>query len=329
MPKKNIIKSVLESLAVGDALGMPTEFMTRKTIKERFGQVDRLLHPRESFIHNNLSFAQVTDDTEQVIYLIKDYCSKGYIDVEGTALSLLRWIRETGAIEKRYIGPSSLKALKAIEEGEDPYKAGQNGTTCGGIMRTPAAVLCTKEGDRQTLINNVLNCCIPTHNTSTALEAAMAYAFAMQSCFYEKDIDKIIESAIEGASEGIKHAPYIICAPSSGERIKYLRKIIPGFNSGDQLLDFLFDIYGAGMESEDVCAAVFGIFLYAKNDVWLAIRLAASLGGDTDTVAALAAAICAAYAGGHNIPREILETVIKENNLDFEIISDTIVNTWG
>jgi len=326
--RKEIIKAILESIAVGDAMGMPTEFMTRESIKNKFGQVEHLIDPINSLVHSDLKYAQITDDTEQNVYLIKEYCAKGSIEVENTAFSLLSWIKETGAIEKKYIGPSSLKALKAIEAGEDPYKAGQNGTTCGGIMRTPAAVLCTREGDRQSLMQNVQNCCIPTHNTSTALEAAMAYAFAMEACLQRRSIEEVIEKAIEGAVEGVNRAPYKMCAASSGERIRYLWENRDCFDSEQKLLDFLFNIFGTGMESEDVCAAVFGIFMFAREDVWLAIKLGSSIGGDTDTVAALAAALCCAYAGRHNIPDEILETVLKENNLDFEEVSDTIVKVW-
>jgi len=50
--------------------------------------------------------------------------------------------------------------------------------------------------------------------------------------------------------------------------------------------------------------------------VWLALRMGASVGGDTDTIAALSGALCAAYAGGHNIPGPILEEALRVNNLD-------------
>jgi hypothetical protein len=177
---------------------------------------------------------------------------------------------------------------------------------------------------KETLINSVLNCCIPTHNTSTALEAAMAYAFALKTAIEAEHTDMVIHSALEGAAAGLENAPYRICAASSAERIKYLMKIIPGFKTGDELLDFLFDIYGAGLESEDICPAVFGIFLYAKDDVWLAIRLAASMGGDTDTVAALSGALCCAFAKRHNIPHSVLTAVTDANQLDFLALSADI-----
>ncbi|NLY19582.1 MAG: hypothetical protein GX045_11805 [Clostridiaceae bacterium] len=322
------IKSVLESLAVGDAAGMPTEFMTRQQIKERFGSVDRLIPPEQSLTHSNLKFASVTDDTEQNVYLINEYCKKGRIDVKETALCLLRWAKETDAEGIKYIGPSSLKALKSIEEGEDPHKTGINGTTCGGIMRTPAAVICTPGNDMESLVNNVLNCLISTHNTSTALEAAMAYAFALKKAFEGADPDEITAAALTGAKTGMEKAPYRMCAASSADRIKYLQEILPGFKTGDELLDFLYNIYGTGLESEDICPAVFGIFLYAKDDVWLAIRLGASAGGDTDTIAALGAVLCCAFAKRHNIPENVLSAVIRENNLDFEKLSTDISNFW-
>lgn len=329
--KQKIIRAVLEAFAVGDAVGMPTEFMTRQQIKEKFGQVNGLLSPELSLNHNNLGFAQVTDDTEQNIYLIKEYCKKGRIDVNETALCLLRWARETDAAGKKYIGPSSLNALKSIEEGADPYKAGLNGTTCGGIMRIPSAVLCTggkSKESKESLIDNVLNCCIPTHNTSTALEAAMAYAFALKSAFEDISLDSVIDAALEGATAGIDHAPYKMCAASSAERIKYIKRILPDFRTGSELLDFLYNIYGTGLESEDICPAVFGIFLYAKKDAWLAIRLGAELGGDTDTVAALSGALCCAYAKEHNIPSEVLDAVTAANQLDFAVLSTSIAMYW-
>ena len=42
----------------------------------------------------------------------------------------------------------------------------------------------------------------------------------------------------------------------------------------------------------------------------------ASMGGDTDTIAALADALSTAFVGSHNIPGDILETIKHVNHLD-------------
>jgi len=85
-----------------------------------------------------------------------------------------------------------------------------------------------------------------------------------------------------------------------------------------ELLDELYSLYGTGLPSADVCGAVFAIFMAAGRDVFRALCTAASVGGDTDTIAALAGGLCAAYASGHNIPDDIITDVGRANGLEFE-----------
>ena len=127
--KQARIDAALLSFACGDALGMATEFMTRDQIERAFPDgVTRLLSQKDSQNHWDLTPGSVTDDTEQVAYLLERYRAKGQVTVADTVDALLVWIRETRAVEKHYIGPSSLKALTAIENGADPATAG-TGTT--------------------------------------------------------------------------------------------------------------------------------------------------------------------------------------------------------
>ncbi len=46
-PPLNLIRGILTAYAVGDAMGMPTEFMTRAEISSRFGLVDTLIEPAQ------------------------------------------------------------------------------------------------------------------------------------------------------------------------------------------------------------------------------------------------------------------------------------------
>lgn len=308
----NRVRDVFTALAVGDAMGMPTEFMTRREIKEAFGVPDRLLLPEESQKHGNLPHATVTDDTEQNLWLYRLYLEKGKVDVTQTANSLLDWAEVTGAAEKKYIGPSSLRALNAIKSGEDPSTAGIFGTTCGGIMRTPSAVLYRDHANEEELAEDIRSCLICTHNTSEALEAAGAYGFALHAAMHGAAMEEIIDAAIRGGNRLIALAPYQGCAPSSVERIKLALKLSEAMTD-ESLMDYVYDIMGAGLPSADVAGAAFAIFFAAKDDVWKAIRLGAGLGGDTDTIAALAGALCAAYAGKLNIPAEIIEKVFAAN----------------
>lgn len=314
---KTRIRAVWEAFACGDALGAPTEFMTRSQIVERFGRVEGLIDPARSQNHANLPYASVTDDTEQNVYLLRAYAASGRADVLETARALLDWAQETGAEEKKYIGPSSLQALHSIRQGGDPYRAGLSGTTCGGMMRTPCAVLFRPDQTQEELEQNILNCLIPTHYTSTALEAAGAYGFALRRALAGADRDEILAAAYEGAARLAAKAPWQTCAPSCAKRIALWEQRAAQLEE-DELLDELYDIYGTGLPSADVCGAVFAIFLAAGRDVLRAVGMAASAGGDTDTIAALAGGLCAAWAGGHNIPQEVVTAVARANGLNFE-----------
>lgn len=316
--------SLMEAFASGDALGMPTEFMTRGEIQQSFGLVDRLLDAGESKNHGDLEKGRITDDTEQVLCLLDEYALRGRVDARETAARLLRWVKESGAVEKRYIGPSSRAALQAIEGGADPCETGRGGTTCGGVMRSPAAALFALSRDLP-LDKSLHACLIPTHNTRPALEAALAYAYALREALAGGAPDSIIGAALRGAEAGIHCAPQDFCGPSLSARLELFQELLPGFSGPGEVLDFLYGVFGTGLESVDVAAAVLCIFLYAEDDCWLCLHMGASVGGDTDTIAALSgmlsAAHCAAAGRGHNIPREIVQTVKEVNGLDLAALA--------
>ncbi|MCK4543107.1 MAG: ADP-ribosylglycohydrolase family protein [Spirochaetales bacterium] len=316
-----MFRKVLEALAVGDAMGMPTEFMTRDHIKKNFGIVDTILDPEVSDIHRNLKMYSVTDDTEQNLYLIEEYCRDGVITVENTVAGLLRWIKETNAEEKGYIGPSSLRALRGIEKGEDPYKAGVKGVTCGAPMRALAPALCASE---KNLVSAVYSCCIPTHNNNLAVEAAMAVGYAIHKAMSGGSYDEIINASLEGARVGAIQSKNIWVGPSTEKRISLLLSELPKMKNLDDLLDYLYYIIGTGLDANQVAPAIIGLFAWAKDDVWLAIKAGASVGGDTDTIAAVTASLSALYRKGHNIPDDILHTILKENDLKIGMYADMI-----
>ena len=247
-------------------------------------------------------------------YLLERYRAKGEVTVEDTVDSLLAWIRETGAVEKHYIGPSSLKALTAIEKGADPTTAG-TGTTCGGIMRTPAAVCFDPDQTMDQLRENVRAALLPTHNTSEALEAAGCYGaallMAINSGTVAGTVAEVIEAALENGPLTEALAPWRGCAASSAARIRAAAGW--GRLPDEELFHRLYDLWGTGLPSADVCGAVFALFLAAEGSAYRAISMGASLGGDTDTIAALAGALTAAQAGHADIPDHIAGPVRAVN----------------
>jgi ADP-ribosylglycohydrolase len=315
------ILGMLEAISVGDALGMPTEFMSRQEISSRFGFVDRLLAPAESKLHKNLPYASVTDDTEQVLWLLDHYLREG-VDTKGTAKCLL----ETHADTRGYIGPTSLKALAAIEAGANPLVSGKGGNTCGALMRTPAAVFACLGADENTCIEAIVACCIPTHNSSAALESAVAFGLALRAALGGASKAAVMEAALRGAAIGAATTEDEFPNPSSSARIRHVMDLAPGWRKPSDVMEFLYDVLGTGLPSWETCPAIFGIFLHAGADAWLAVKMGASLGGDTDTIAAMSGALCAAFAGRSNLPVAIVREVCAVNKLDLARIARAVVD---
>lgn len=311
----DIFVQVLEAFAVGDAMGMPTEFMTLEVIRNRFGLVDHLIDPSCSLIHRNLKKGQVTDDTEQVLYLIETFYRKGAITTGTVVEALCRWIEETHAEERGYVGPNTLRALREIQAGRNPEEAGKGGTTCGAAMRVLAPVLCAGN-DEERLKEAVWACSVPTHNTNIALEAAMGLGFGLHVAVTGASFEEIISSILGGARVGRKMSSVNLVGASTEARIRYALDEISNCRSAEDVMSFVYNVIGTSMESNEVVPAAVSIFAYAKGDVWLAIRMGASVGGDTDTIAAIAGALSCLYNRGHNIPSEVLEEVISVNRLD-------------
>ena len=317
------IRAIWEAFAAGDAMGMPTEFMCPEDIRKAFGGAmpeglpEGLLDPSLSLTHNILERGSVTDDTEQNLYLLAEARRRGAVTLEGVLSALEAWIAETGAVEKHYIGPSSLKALEAIRKGTPAEEAGMGGTTCGGIMRTPSAFLWNVKQSEEELEESIRTSLLPTHNTSEALEAAGAYGFALRAAYSGASMDEVFAAAEEGGRRLIARAAWMGCAPSAVCRIRKARQRAAELDEA-ALLDYVYSLWGTGLPSADVAGAVFAIFAAAKDNVWQAIRLSTVIGGDTDTIAALAGALSAAYAGGHNIPGPVMDTVRAQNRALFE-----------
>ena len=74
-------------VAVGDALGMPVEGLTRDEIAESLGEVREMIAPERDHFHCGLSPGQYTDDTEQTLLLAETIIEAGFFDVEGSPQS--------------------------------------------------------------------------------------------------------------------------------------------------------------------------------------------------------------------------------------------------
>ncbi len=315
------IQQVFTAFAVGDAVGMPTEFMTRGDIRLRFSAlVSGLIPPAQSRNHANLPFASVTDDTEQNLYLYRLYQKENRVDANATANCLLDWVKETGAIEKTVYRPQ----FPFRADGHPVGNARFGGRQAWHHLRRHHA---HARGGALARTRCRIGPC-KGHLSLSALHASHLRGAGgrgrVRLCPARRALRRIEKRNPRRRDTRWRSAACVCAgdrsAPSSVSRIRELYSRA-ATHTPEHLLDDLYSVYGTGLPSADVCGAVFGIFFSAKNDVWKAIRMGASVGGDTDTIAALAGALCCAYAGGHNIPADVVKQVLKQQ-------SDSAWQTW-
>jgi ADP-ribosylglycohydrolase len=111
----------LYGLAVGDALGMPTESLPRPEIVARYGPLLQEFQPGapDQPLAPGLPAGTVTDDTEQALLLAELIIEgKGAVDEAEFARRLLAWeedMRARGSLG--LLGPSTRRALSALLAG--------------------------------------------------------------------------------------------------------------------------------------------------------------------------------------------------------------------
>ena len=166
----------LAGLALGDALGLPTEMLEPETIAEWYGEIRGLttIDPRHP--HHRLPRGSVSDDTDQALIIAELLAEDGRVEPRRLGERLLEWSETPRVRENNFMGRATRQALAALAAGAAVETAGR-GETIGAAMRiAPVALACSS---REQLVPEVLNACMPTHYTRPAISGAMAVAFGV------------------------------------------------------------------------------------------------------------------------------------------------------
>ncbi len=289
--------------ALGDALGMPTQILSAAEIARTYGFVDRFIsatadHP----VSRGLPAGTITDDTEQAVLLGQVLLRSGkQFDHRLWVNALLDWEREVKARGSYdLLGPSTKRALDAINAGVSPEEAGRAGDTNGAAMRIAPVGIATPLSPLDVLVSRVADTCRATHNTNIAIAAAAAVAAAVSHGVSGGSWRDATEQAIAAARLGAEQG-YWIAGPDIASRIAWARELVQGKSQADAIR-LIVDLVGTGVASQQSVPAAFAVLEVADGDPWKAAVISANLGGDTDTIGAIAAGIAGACTGFANLP---------------------------
>ena len=317
--------ATLCALAVGDAMGMPTEFQPPEEIREFYGWVESLLAPDPRHYHyKDMVRAQYTDDTELSLEVLDAIVRCGGMTLETAVNALETWVKKYDVFNKSYLGPTSKKALEGIFAGQDPVEIGREGVTNGAAMRvTPIGILNAGNPDQAAL--DAATLCLPTHGSNRAMAGAGAVAAAVAEALSDCST---MESVLDAARRGAVIAEKQGYPKGESRLLAQLDEMLALSDAHAQDSDFLAEVFRRieySMDCEDTVAVVLAFFSRCGGDPLYAARLGANLGGDTDTIGALAAAICGAYSGTAKLDMAMIREIEQVNHVDFKEKAQSIL----
>jgi ADP-ribosylglycohydrolase len=360
-------RGALYGLAIGDALGMPTQMLSRAQIRARWGELLTGFEPAPPGhpIAAGLPAGAITDDTEQAVLLGRLLVkSHGTIDPNELARALVNWERkmaERGSLD--LLGPSTRRACAAILAGVPPDEAGATGATNGAAMRiapvgiavalapaTPAAPPSpapsspgpapsspgpapsspnpaappspAPSSDLSTLVDQVVAAGSVTHNTGIALAGAAAVAAAVSAGVSGAGIAEATALAVQAARIAARHGHWVAGADVAA-RVEWAASLVAGRDEAEAA-ELIYTLVGSSLATQESVPAAFAVLAAEPADPWRACLLAASLGGDCDTIAAMTGAIAGACHGVGAFPPEAI-AVIDAHGLGLADLADDLV----
>lgn len=313
---------MLAGVAVGDALGMPAEFLTPEQIEGWYGRIEGLLSPHPEHPHHHLVAGSVTDDTDQTLILAQLLIEQGHIDPKELARRLLAWSGTPRVRENRFVGPSTQKALAALSRGLSIEEIPRSGTSVGAAMRV--APLAIAFPDRLELAEQVVASCAVSHFTRNAISGAMAMAYALSEALQpDADVQSVARAAQAGAVVGRDYGNWSWTVPIE-RRIAYTLAWAGSCQEAETLTR-LYVLIGVDLYPEQLVPCAVALAHLAQGDPQRAMLLAANLGGDTDTLASMTGSICGALRGLSAIDPTWIAQVEEVNGLDLTSIARALV----
>jgi ADP-ribosyl-[dinitrogen reductase] hydrolase len=277
----------LLGLAVGDAIGTTLEFTARDTKPALVGMVGG-----GPF---SLKPGQWTDDTAMALALADSLAVDGDLDERDLMQRFVSWYREgsyscTGRCFD--IGITTRQALARFEQGGDPIAGSDDPMSAGnGSLMRLAPVAIRHWRDRAALADVAARQSRTTHAAAEAVDACVAYAGVLADAIAGQPRDIVLSSAAGSASPTIA-------------------AIMDGSWRGRRRAE----IRSSGYVVHSLKAALWCVGRTA--DFRSAVLLAANLGDDADTVAAITGQLAGALYGASGIPAEWLDKLAWRARLE-------------
>ena len=207
--------------------------------------------------------------------------------------------------------------MAALVSGGPLDEVGRFGATNGAAMRIAPVGLIISTGDLDALVDLVVEASRVTHHTGVAIAGAAAVAAAVSGGIGGASVAEATTLGIRAAELGQRRGQWVAGA-AVARRIAWAIGLVDTRHHDRSVRDIV-ELVGTSLATQESVPAAFAVLALHPEDPWQACLTAASLGGDSDTIAAMAGAIAGACHGMDAWPLEAVQTVRETNQLDLEI----------
>ena len=286
-------QAILYGAALGDALGWPVEFLPLRTIKAKYGP-DGIQEPPNP--------AQITDDTQMTLALNEALIEAGGADIESlmavTSQHFIKW--NNSPDNNRAPGHTVVEAIRTLEAGAPWNQTGlATAKGCGSAMRVSGIGFLYQQ-DPQRLREVAHHSGLITHGHPIADAAAVAAAYLVKL-----------------ALDGVEPHNFV------NETVRFVGDISDEFNDALSLIqpvegwvneELAIENLGKGWTGEEAITIAIYCCMRYPDDYAGAVRRAANIPGDSDSVACITGGIMGARVGLGGIPEEWIALL---ENLDY------------
>ena len=295
-------KGLLFGIAIGDALGVPVEFMSRKHL-----QANPVVGMREFGTHHQP--AGTWSDDSAMSFLLVEQLIEGY-DIEGLGKKFCQWyqynywtphgdIFDMGVATRNAMDKIA-KGVSALESGEcDDYSNGN-----GSLMRIlPLAIyLQNKSIDQRFCITKEVSGITHSHIRSV-IGCFFAIEFVIQLLKKKDKFDAYYE-----AQNIVRDYLHLIDIKSS--EIELYNRIL--FDDISRIP--AQDIYSSGYVLHTLEASLWAFL--TTNTFKDAILKAVNLGDDADTIGSLTGGMAGLFYGFEQIPEEWINQLARKEDIE-------------
>lgn len=300
---KDIVKALIFGQAIGDALGLASEFMTKKEVKQFYPNgicsYDDIIQDRHRSLWQKGAW---TDDTDQMLCILDSIIDNKTINLTDIAERFVKWKKTNGI----GIGRHTLNVLSIGDYVENPLKASElvwsmsrrQSAANGAIMRT-AILGCWNYTDWEQVKSNTENVCKLTHYDPRCVGSCVIITYIVHRCL---------------TNQGILKSDILGIANEYDSRIAEYVEL----SYQDNIEDLTLDEQGKIGYTLKTMSAALWAYNYSP-DFYYGLKTIIEQGGDADTNGAVVGALLGLKFGFNSIPKHLIDNLVDKDELTHKI----------